>query len=95
MDINKIVDKYPKYSQNKELLEKQIKEMAPIILLSLEEALEKNDGIELSLYGYTVERLMNDFNMNVVAAHLTLDSIIKKPRETLETLERGHDTVSV
>ena len=46
---------------------------------------------DTTICGYTIERLRSEHGMNVVAALLTLDWLIKDPTEAQASLERGHD----
>lgn len=48
---------------------------------------------ELEVEGYSVQRLMDERNMNPVAACLTLDWLIKEPEAALASLARGYDWV--
>jgi len=43
----------------------------------------------LEIEGFTAERLMAEFRMNIFATLLTLDSLSKDPSRTLATLKKG------
>lgn len=93
--IKSIQSKYPDvYPESKVgLLTSGFEKMSPVIRKSLEELLQTNNHLELNLLGYTVDRLINEHGMNEVAAHLTLDWIVREPDKALESLKRGHDFV--
>ena len=48
---------------------------------------------ELEIQGYTVARLMQEFQMNPIAAFLTLDWLLQEPESALAALTEGYDVI--
>jgi len=48
----------------------------------------------LSVEGFDVPKLMREHGMNVPAALLTLDWLLREPKAALASLRRGHDRVA-
>lgn len=49
---------------------------------------------DLTIEGYTVERLMRDQRMNPIASFLTLDWLEREPEKAIASLKKGHDQIS-
>lgn len=47
----------------------------------------------LEVEQYNVQRLVDEYDMNPIAALLTLDWLIREPEDALATLARGYDWV--
>jgi len=67
--------------------------------ITIQEALQnyrENNIIQLlEVEGYSVQTLQKDHGMNVIAALLTLDYLIKDPKKALRSLKKGHDSVRI
>lgn len=48
---------------------------------------------DISVNGYTIERLQSQHAMNVIAAFLTLDWLAREPARALRMLRKGHDRI--
>jgi len=48
---------------------------------------------ELEIQGYTVASLMQEFQMNPIAAFLTLDWLMQEPESALAALAEGYDVI--
>lgn len=95
--IDKIRAKYPDtYPGDKiNTLISSLKEMSPVIKRGLASFLETGNHEEITLLGYSVEKLNKDAGMNEIAAYLTLDWIVREPDKAVSSLRRGHDVVKV
>lgn len=49
---------------------------------------------DLTIGGYTVERLMREQRMNPIASFLTLDWLEREPEKAIASLKKGHDQIS-
>jgi hypothetical protein len=48
---------------------------------------------DLAIEGYTVQRLLAEHNMKLIAAFLTLDYLCREPEKARASLRKGHDRV--
>ena len=60
---------------------------------NVEEYLKTGEVQSMEVEGYTVESLMQERNMNPLAAYLTLDWLIREPEKAKESLSRKVDYV--
>ena len=44
--------------------------------------------------GYDVPRLMREHSMNIIAALLTLDWLLREPQRAISSLRKGHDRLT-
>lgn len=95
-EIKKIIQsKYPdKYPDNKiGVLDASLDKMTPAVRMSLENFLQSGQRQDISVLGYSLDKLMNEHGMNEVATYLTIDWIIREPTQAFQSLRRGHDFI--
>lgn len=92
---NLIQTKYPdKYPDNKiDILDASLDKMTPAVKMSLENFLQNGQREDISILGYSLDKLMNEHGMNEVAAYLTIDWIMREPTHALKSLRKGHDFI--
>lgn len=93
-----IQDKFPEEytnDQNLEMLVRQIEEASEDIRVAIENFLEGKDFADFQVEEFNVQTLKEGHGMNKIAALLTLDATRKDPERMLESLRKGHDTVSL
>jgi len=49
----------------------------------------------LDVQGYSVERLEREYDMNVIAAFLTLEWLLEDPEIALQAISEGYDQIDV
>lgn len=82
---------YP--SAGASVVAKKIMQFQPELLASFTAFIQKGELPQVSIEGYDLERLMNEFDMTPIAGFLTLDWLMRDPEEAKLTLERGYDTI--
>ena len=90
-----ILEKFP-ISKNKgsqQEIWKQIQNFDSSLRLELETFLKTGDLPLREENGFTVKKLIDEYGMNPIGAFLTLDWIIKKPKEALKALAHGFDEI--
>jgi len=83
---------YP--ARGAELIAEQVLVATPAVRQAFAHWWETGDLPELSVEGYTAQRLIAEHGMNPVAAILTLDWIARDPTNAMAAVRRGHDRVS-
>lgn len=76
-----------------ELMADRIIASAPSVRKAFVEWLGSGTLPTLSVEGFDVPRLMREHSMNVVAALVTLDWLLREPKRAIASLRRGHDRV--
>jgi hypothetical protein len=56
--------------------------------------LETEAKPDISVEGFDFDRLTSQYEMNPIAAFLTLDWLLREPEKAVESLQRGYDTIS-
>lgn len=93
--INKITVQYPSLfsGEKRDLLQESLIKMSPVIKYCLEQYLTDGTVLELNLLGHSLNSLVNEHQMNPVAAFLTLDWIVREPLAATRSVNSGHDRV--
>jgi len=53
----------------------------------------RDESNSKEFYGYSIDIFRKEWGFNFFAALLTLDSLIKNPMETIESLNEGYDSI--
>lgn len=91
--LEKIRSKYPDNYQEEaasQVLKLTLEKLSPIIKKALIAFLETGSHDEIVLFGYSVEKLIQEKNMNEIAAFLSLDWIVKDPDSALAQLKSNY-----
>ncbi len=92
-----IIRKYPQYlyfsKDNIDNLLKDIENLSAELNEMLVNFLQDDIPPECEIAGYSINKLQEDYGMNVIAAILTLDWLAKEPEKAKKSLEQGHDFV--
>ncbi|MBU0975535.1 MAG: hypothetical protein ABIE03_06620 [Patescibacteria group bacterium] len=91
----KIKERFPGVyeGRNLEVLMREVEMLTPVIKNGLVEFLESEVVPDIEVEGYSLEKLVSEHQMNVLAAFLTLDWLRKEPEEAKKSLLRGHDAI--
>jgi hypothetical protein len=65
----------------------------PDVGSAFEAWLDDGEIPDLTCEGYSIPQLISDFDMNPVAAFLTMDWLFKSPDEAVTSLKRGYDRI--
>jgi hypothetical protein len=71
----------------------KIKSSDPMIQEAFRSLAKGEDIDHVKVEGYTLSRLVEEYNMKPVAALLTLDWLIEEPEVASQALSRGYDTI--
>lgn len=96
MIVLRLVTEFDYSQKNAEEVVEKLHACAP----SVQEAFEKwwqGEGSDeaLSVQGYTLPRLMKEYEMTPIAACLTLDWLIREPEVAVPALAHGYDTLEL
>lgn len=68
---------------------KDLEDISPLFLDILESWCKDKPYSDIKIGGYTVQSLMNDYDLGFIGALLTLDWVYKKPDEASKALQFG------
>ena len=92
--IEKILQHDQRISQaGLKVLLPKIELMSDDIRMAFENWLETDQIAGINIEGFSVESLMNSYNLSPIAAFMTLDYLRRKPQEAKQALQRGYDRV--
>ena len=78
---------YPEF-----MLEKtadKIVAFAPVLAVAFEEFSSVGTSPQITVEGYSFEKLVDEFNMNPIGAFITLDWLIREPENAKNALIKG------
>ncbi len=89
--VTKILEKYPNQYDNQkvEVIKPSIEHLSPLVRKALESFLQNGQHVKLDLFGYSIEKLIQERGQTEIASYLSLDWIVKEPGKALSVLNKG------
>jgi len=98
MEIEKIksrlIQEFGYSEKGAELVTRQLLQLDPKLADAFARWWQDGNTTDIEIEGFTMQRLINEHDMNPIAAFLTLDWLIREPNKALISLAKGHDSVS-
>lgn len=90
----RVIAEFGYREQDAERVANSLQTCAPVIQKAFEQWW-RNGSIDagLEIHGYTLKRLMDDYDFNPVNALLTLDWLLREPEMALAALSEGYDDI--
>lgn len=90
--VDRILSKYPGVYEGEKgnILIPSLEKMSPVLKKALVSFLETDRHEDITLLGFSVEKLTGDeYGRNAIAAYFDLDWIIRDPDEAIASLKRN------
>jgi len=89
----RLVNEFGYSPKGAEIVWAKISQLSPMVASEFEKWWLEGQIPDMSIEGYSVQRLMNEHKMNPIAAFLTLDWIVRDSEKALCILAKGKDNV--